>query len=69
MEEITLYTMHGCPRCAVLKRHLDMAKIEYTLFDDVEKMIAIGMTSAPMLGMDGKLMDYADAIKWVGSNK
>ena len=67
MSEITLYTIRKCPKCAVLKQLLDRANIEYELFDDVEKMIAMGMTSAPMLNVDGKLMDYKDAIKWAGT--
>ena len=66
MGKITLYIMHKCPKCAVLKRLLDTAKIDYELFDDVETMIAMGMTSAPMLRTNGELMDYKDSIKWVG---
>ena len=68
MREITLYTIHRCPKCAVLKQQLDMAKIEYALFDDVEKMITMGITTAPMLEIDGQLMDYKAAISWIHSN-
>lgn len=68
MKKIVLYTIHNCPRCSVLKRLLDTAKLDYELFDDTEKIVAMGMTTAPMLRVDGELMNYINAINWVRSN-
>ena len=63
---IKLYST-GCPRCGVLKKKLDEAKITYTLIDDVDEMLKLGLRSAPALEADGKLMDFAEAIRFVDS--
>lgn len=65
MNGITLYSIPRCPRCAVLKQQLDRADIEYDLITDVEAMISMGITSAPMLRVGGKLLGFSDAFKWV----
>ena len=64
MENIVLYT-NNCSKCEVLKRRLDTAELKYELFCDIDQMIALGMTSAPMLKVDGELMNYKDAMQWV----
>ena len=63
---IKLYST-GCPRCKVLKEKLDEAKITYTLIDDVDEMLKLGLRSAPALEADGKLMDFVEAIRYAGS--
>lgn len=67
MNKLVLYTMPRCPKCTVLKKLLDKAKIDYELFDDAEAMAAMGMTSAPMLRVNETLIGYFDAIKWVNA--
>lgn len=61
---IKLYTT-GCPRCGVLKKKLDETKIAYTVIDDVDEMLKLGLRSAPALEVDGKLMGFAEAIRYV----
>lgn len=68
MKKIVLYTITNCPKCSVLKQLLDKGQIEYELLDDIEKMIEMGMTTAPMLSVDGDLIDYINAVNWVRSN-
>lgn len=60
---ITLYTTH-CPKCSVLQKKLDAAKIDFNVCEDVDTMIAKGMLSAPYLEVDGEMMDYNTAISW-----
>jgi glutaredoxin len=62
--KITLYS-NGCPQCNVLKAKLDLAKIEYEIFNDSEEMIKMGFRSVPMLEVDGAFMNFADATKWI----
>lgn len=65
---IKLYST-GCPRCGVLKRKLDEAKVAYTVIDDVDEMLKLGLRTAPALEVDGKLMDFTEAIRYVGSRE
>ena len=61
---ITLYTTN-CPRCTVLKKKLDMKGLSYGLVSDVNVMIDMGIRSAPVLMVNGELMDFSKAIEWV----
>lgn len=61
---IKLYTTH-CPKCAVLETKLQQKNIAYETIDDTEKMIRMGMKSAPMLEVDNKLMGFAEAVQYV----
>lgn len=61
---IKLYTTH-CPKCAVLEKKLQQKNIAYETIDDTEKMIQMGMRSAPMLEVDNKLMNFAEAVQYV----
>lgn len=65
---ITLYSTH-CPKCNVLKAKLDQAGINYFEENDVKKMTKKGFLSAPMLEVDERVMDFGEAIKWLGEHK
>lgn len=64
---ITLYTTH-CPKCMVLENKLKEKNIEYEAITDVSIMQNKGFLSAPTLEVDGEILDFMQAIKWV-SNK
>ena len=57
----------GCPKCEILKEKLDAKEISYDLVSDVEEMKKLGITKVPMLSVDGKLMQYRDAVKWINN--
>lgn len=57
----------GCPRCKILASKLDSAGIEYVLNDDVDEMIKMGVKSAPQLSVDGELMDFGKAVKFINA--
>lgn len=61
---ITLYST-GCPRCNVLKQKLDSKNIEYTVINDVDIMTEKGIETVPVLEVDGQLMKFPEAMKWV----
>ena len=61
---ITLYTTH-CPKCKILTRKLTEKNIEYIEFTDVDKMIEMGFSVMPMLEVDGVIMDFGTANKWI----
>lgn len=63
---IILYST-DCPRCHILEKKLDAAKIEYTTNKNVDEMLAKGMEAAPALEVNGELMDFGTAVKWINS--
>ena len=64
MESVTLYSTH-CPRCQVLEKKLTKAGIAYTVCDDITFMRAQGWNEAPMLEVNGKIMDFRNAVEWI----
>lgn len=65
---ITLYTTN-CPRCSVLEKKLEMKNITFEKNENVDEMLKLGFTSAPMLKVDEKIMDFTDALRWVGEQE
>ena len=65
---IILYSTN-CPKCKVLEQKLKSKNIEYIEFTDVNKMIEMGFSVMPMLEVDGIVMDFATANKWINEFK
>lgn len=61
---IILYSTN-CPKCKILEQKLKSNNIEYVEFTDVDKMIEMGFSMMPMLEVDGVIMDFGTANKWV----
>lgn len=64
-ETVILYE-HGCPRCKVLKSKLDLKGIKYENITDVEVMKAKGFQEAPKLEVNGVVMNFKEAVDWIG---
>lgn len=64
--KITLYSTN-CPKCRALEMKLDSKGVEYETCTDTDRMVELGMSSAPSLDVDGKLMGFGEAIRWVNS--
>ena len=65
---IILYSTH-CPKCKILTKKLTEKNIEYIEFTDVDKMIEMGFSVMPMLEVDGVIMDFGTANKWINEFK
>ena len=61
---IILYSTN-CPKCKVLEQKLKSKNIEYIEFTDIDKMIEMGFSVMPMLEVDGVIMDFGTANKWI----
>lgn len=59
----------NCPKCKVLEKKLDSIGIDYKIITDENLMISKGFTSAPMLEVDGLLMDFGNAVRWAKEQK
>ena len=67
-KEIILFSTH-CPRCKVLEMKLKQKNISYTECDNVDEMLKLGLRSAPGLSVDGKVLEFKDAIDWINARE
>lgn len=65
---IILYST-GCPRCNVIKKKLTEKNIEHTESNDIYVMESLGIDHVPVLSVDGKLLDFAEANKWINERE
>ena len=61
---IVLYST-GCPKCKVLHKKLSDKQIAFEEINDVSTMEQKGITQVPILDVDGNIMDFGAAVKWV----
>lgn len=55
----------GCPKCTILKKKLSQKDIEYTEVNDIQQMLDMGLKSVPWLEVDGQMMNFEQANKWI----
>lgn len=65
MSNPILYTT-GCPRCNVLEKKLKNANIDFDICTNTDIMLEKNIIYAPALEVDNKLLDFKEAVKWVG---
>ncbi len=65
---VVLYST-GCPRCKVLKAKLEQKGIKYTENNSVDDMMSIGINEVPVLGVDGELLNFTEAVKWINKQE
>ena len=68
MNDIVLYTI-DCPKCSVLQAKLDRAGLTYRKVTDQWEIASKGFDLMPVLEVDGKSMEFSDAVKWVNNYK
>ena len=61
---IILYST-GCPRCKVLEAKLKQKNVEYVECNDMREMESKGISMVPCLGIEGEILDFGKAVKWV----
>lgn len=65
---IVLYSTH-CPRCTVLEKKLEAKGIKFEVETSVDDMLSLGITQVPMLRVDDKLLNFAEANTWVNNQR
>ena len=65
----TILYSNGCPRCNILKTKLDNEGISYVVCTNVDEMVAMGFETAPMLSVNGNLLDFGQAVRWINNMK
>lgn len=56
---------NGCPKCKILKKKLDDAKIEYKEKHDPEFLTNHGFFSFPAMEIDGKAFNFYESVIWI----
>ena len=67
MDKIILYS-NNCPRCKILKKKLDDNKINYEIIDNVDTMIDKGLSTVPVLEINGRMLDFKEAVEWINNS-
>ena len=65
MEERVILYSTGCPKCMILKKKLDEKGVAYDVKQDVDEMLSLGIETVPVLMVNGELMTFAEAVRWV----
>lgn len=55
----------GCPKCKVLIKKLELAKIPYEICEDTEIIKEKGITSVPVFETKGKKLSFKEAIDYI----
>ena len=63
---VVLYSTH-CPRCNVLEKKLRQKEVDYDEVNDTSIMEQKGYLSVPVLEVDGKSMDFKEAVDWINT--
>lgn len=61
---VTLYST-GCPKCRILETKLTQKNVVFNINNNEDEMIKMGFQSLPMLEVNGELMDFGNAVRWV----
>lgn len=68
MSKIILYST-GCPKCTVLKKKFEQSGLEYTLVENAEETVKVGLEhnlkSAPFAIIDDEIYDFNAALNWL----
>lgn len=64
---LILYTTDTCPKCAILKEKMYAKKIKFEECKDEQVMRDLTISKVPYLQVDGELLDFAAANKYINS--
>lgn len=59
----------GCPRCSMLKKKLSDMGVDYVENNNIDEMLSLGINDVPVLSVNGRLMNFSEAIKWLVSGE
>lgn len=65
---VILYSI-DCPKCIILEKKLNNAKVDYVLCKDRATIRSKGMDLMPVLEVDGKRMGFKEAVDWVNGRR
>lgn len=63
---VTIYKTEHCPMCKTLMARLEEKKIQFNIIDDPEQLKAANITYVPVLAVNNKFLNFAQALQWIG---
>lgn len=66
---ITLYSTNSCPKCKILESKLKINNIKHEKITDEDFILQKGFLTVPVLEVDGKILDFTSAVKWLNERK
>ncbi len=63
---VNLYST-GCPKCKILEMKLNQKNIKFNEINDIEVLRKKNFLSVPVLEIDGKLLNFAEAVEFVNN--
>lgn len=66
--EIILYSTN-CPKCKILEKKLTEKNIKFTKNNNAIDMTELGIDQVPVLSIDGKLLSFVEANKWINERE
>ena len=65
-----VYSLPTCGQCKVLKKKLENKNISFTVVENIEEMLELGIQGVPVLQLDdGTKLIQTSAIKWVDAQE
>lgn len=64
MSKVILYTI-DCPKCRILEKKLNEKCIQYVSISNIETLKEKGFDVFPKLEVDGKIMEFKQAVDWI----
>lgn len=61
---VTLYSTK-CSKCNIVEKKLKEKNIEYFENNNVSQMLEMGLSTVPWLEVNGEMMDFNQAVKWI----
>lgn len=65
---ITLYSTN-CPKCNVLKQKLQSLNIDFEISNNIDELIELGFTEAPILKVNDQYLNFSKAVNWIKEQK
>lgn len=61
--KVVVYSTN-CPKCSVLEKRLTTLGIEHDTVLGADEILKRGFQTAPLLEVDGKIMDFKEGMEW-----
>lgn len=68
MEAKPILYSTNCPKCNVLHKKLTNAGLDFEVTNDIEELMNMGITAAPVLKVDDEYLNFMEAVKWVNAH-
>ena len=65
--KLILYSTN-CPKCNVVHKKLTHAGLDFEVTNNIEELINMGITAAPVLKVDDEYLNFMEAVNWVNTH-